>query len=195
MLPKKGLILPNCMSPKLLSHSANIFVRIYPSYPWHFATLDKLRMTIDKWQIRSQKILWDLKLCCIIIRVFRLGKRIDYIAIFSILLLKEIVFAGKFCQTPWCQAKPPPCLNNGKKISWKYNIVPCHYFLFGREKELWTTIIQNFGRKIYHRYIIECHYFNGDRYLQRHCASYQSIIIISIHLLTLKPLNHDHHHH
>lgn len=95
------------------------------------------------------------------------------------LLLKEIVFAGKFCQTPWCQAKPPPCLNNGERISWKYNIVASHYFLFGKRKQLWTTIIQNFRWKIYQQYIIGCHFFNGDRYLQRHYASqHHSIIII-----------------
>ena len=62
---------------------------------------------------------------------------------------KEIVFAGKFCQTPWCQARPPPCLNNGKITCIYYhgNIRACRYLSFREKKQLWTTIIQNLWRK------------------------------------------------
>ena len=62
---------------------------------------------------------------------------------------KEIVFPGKFCQTPWCQARPPPCLNNGKMACIYYhgNIRACRYLSFREKKQLWTTIIQNLWRK------------------------------------------------
>ena len=63
--------------------------------------------------------------------------------------MREIVFAGKFCQTPWCQASPPPCLNNGERSCLNQeNIVACHNFQFGKKTKLWTTFIQNFGQKI-----------------------------------------------
>ena len=94
--------------------------------------------------------------------------------------LKEIVFAGKFCQTPWCQARPPPCLNNGKIACIYYhgNIRACRYLSFREKKQLWTTIIKtcdgkrNFFSNLSRWYIIECHFFNGVRYLHCHCASH-----------------------
>ena len=39
--PKKASFCKIVCPPKLLPQLANIFTRIYPSYPWHFATLTR----------------------------------------------------------------------------------------------------------------------------------------------------------